>query len=132
MRTYDPIALRDKEALVLITDYIPDSVTVFHEIRHGFSLPNMTNDPAVTVPPAYIKFVVNFFAQVSQAIFECHSNGLVHGNFGLGKVLVTKKDNPQVKGQVDTVFKITNFEPWVTSMFPLYEHHTKYLGLLQA
>ena len=117
---------------MLITDNIPDSVTVFHEIRYGFTLPHMTTDPAVTVPPAYIRFVVDFFLQVSQAMYECHSNGLVHGNFGLGKVLVTKKDNPSVKGQVDTIFKMTNFEPWVTSMFPLHENHSKYLALLQA
>ena len=98
VRTYDPVALRDKEALVIITDNIPDSETVFHEIRNGFSLPHMITDPDAIVPPTYTRFVVDYFLQVSLALYEAHSNSLYHGNLGLGKVLVSKVDNPAVKG----------------------------------
>ena len=132
VHAYDPIPLRDNQTLLIITDAVLNCESVFTVVNTSFNLPEFNYDYEGQVSQEYIRFVTDYILQVALALYDCHSNGLVHGSLDLTSIIVTKIEDPQKKLDPQTVFKLTNFEPWTVDTFPLRDSHQKFLQLLKS
>ena len=69
-------------------------------------------DLALEVPISYRELIYDVAIQLAQGLDFAHNAGLVHGQFDLSKVVITRdKDN--------LVFKITDFAPQTSMLMPL-------------
>ncbi|TNV71391.1 hypothetical protein FGO68_gene11587 [Halteria grandinella] len=103
-------------------------VTAFDAIPHDgklFSLQENTNggnmyqyieslglNLAITVPMSYIELIYDCAIQLAMGLEFAHNNGLVHGQFDLSNVVITKDTD-------NIIFKISDFRPATSMQMPL-------------
>ena len=103
-------------------------MTAFDALEHDskqFSLCEITNggnmyqhieslglNLALTVPLTYIESIYDCALQLAMGLEFAHNNGLVHGQFDLSNVVITKDTE-------NIVYKISDFKPTTSMNMPL-------------
>ena len=67
---------------------------------------------AINVPISYIELIYDCAIQLSMGLEFAHTNGLVHGQFDLSNVAITKDTD-------NIIFKVTDFRPSSSINMPL-------------